>query len=308
MSFQITLINVLIMLAYAVPGFIICKMGKANASHLSTASAILVYGCSPCLVASSLISIDRTAENLIRMGLFFVAVTVLQVAFIALLWLGLRKKYGDIKYRLLNIAPVLGNVGFFGLPIVKELMPHNPEVACYAAVYAVSMNLIMFTVGVYCLTKDKRFMTPKAAIFNPTMLGFVIGMPLLLFGVAPYIPTQVLSASQLVGNMSAPLCMMILGVRLATVRLRGLFVRPFVYAACLGKLLVFPLFCFAAVCFLPLDNAFKMSVVILSGTPCASVIFNLSEMHKAEPELGANCVLLSTMLCFTTLPLLTLLF
>jgi predicted permease len=296
------------MLAYAVPGFIIAKMGKAKASHLSTASALLVYGCSPCLVASSLLSIERSADNLIGMGLFFVAVTALQIAFILLLWLVLRKKYGDIKYRLLNIAPVLGNVGFFGIPIVKSLMPENPEVTCYAAVYAVSMNLIMFTVGVYCLTKDRKFMTPKAALFNPTMLGFVIGMPLLLLGAAPHIPLRVLEATKLVGDMSAPLCMLILGVRLANVSLKRLFTRPFVYLACLGKLVVFPLFCFAAVYFLPFDTAFKMSVVILSGAPCASVIFNLSEMHKAEPELGANCVLLSTLLCFTTLPLLTLLF
>jgi predicted permease len=130
----------------------------------------------------------------------------------------------------------------------------------------------------------------------------------MMLGAGKYIPEAITGGIGLMSSMSTPLCMMILGVRLATVSLKRLFVRPFVYLACLGKLVVFPLFCFAAVYFLPLNTAFKMSVVILSGTPCASVIFNLSEMHKAEPELGANCVLLSTLLCFTTLPLLTLLF
>ncbi|MBQ8387922.1 MAG: AEC family transporter [Clostridia bacterium] len=308
MSFQISLINVLIMLAYAVPGFIIGKMGKANASHLSTASALLVYGCSPCLVVSSLLSIEFSTETLIKMGLFAAAVLVLQVAFILLLWLFFRRRYDDAKYRLLCIAPVLGNVGFFGLPVVKALMPNSPEVACYAAIYAIVMNLIMFTVGVYCLTRDRRFMTPKAAFFNPTMLGFVIGLPLMILGAARYIPEPVMGGIGLMSSMSAPLCMMILGVRLATVSLKRLFMRPFVYLACLGKLVVFPLFCFAAICFLPLDTSFKMSLVILSGTPCASLIFNLSEMYKADPELAANCVLLSTMICFTTLPLLTFLF
>jgi predicted permease len=99
--------------------------------------------------------------------------------------------------------------------------------------------------------------------------------------------------------------MMILGVRLATVPFRKLFSRPFIYLACAGKMLIFPLFCYAAVLLLPFDPAFKASILILSGTPCASVVFNLSEMHGSDPELSANCVMLSTLLCFMTLHLLT---
>ena len=72
-------------------------------------------------------------------------------------------------------------------------------------------------------------------------------------------------------------------------------------------MLIFPLFCYFAVYFLPLDFSFKASILILAGTPCASVVFNLSEMYKSEPELSANCVLVSTLLCFLTLPVLTLL-
>jgi hypothetical protein len=60
--------------------------------------------------------------------------------------------------------------------------------------------------------------------------------------------------------------MIILGVRLATVKFAELFKRPFVYIACVGKLIIFPLFCYLAVCFLPLDLPFKASILILSGT------------------------------------------
>ena len=199
----------------------------------------------------------------------------------------------------------MGNVGFFGLPIVRALLPNNPEVMCYAAVYAISMNLIMFTAGVFFLTRNKKFMTPKAAIINPTMLGLAVGLPLLLTGAGAYIPEAFRTGIKLVGDMSAPLCMMILGVRLATVSWKKLFSRPFVYFTCIGKLLVFPIFCYAAICFLPLDFSLKASILILSGTPCASVVFNLSEMHGSDPELSANCVLVSTLLCFMTLPVLT---
>lgn len=58
--------------------------------------------------------------------------------------------------------------------------------------------------------------------------------------------------------------------------------------------------------FLPLPEPFKISMLVLSGVPCASVIMGLAEIHHSETELAANCVLLSTLLCLFTIPLLTL--
>ena len=106
--------------------------------------------------------------------------------------------------------------------------------------------------------------------------------------------------------MSTPLCMMILGIRLGTVSLKKLFLRPSVYLASVGKLVIYPLFCYALVAFLPLPFSFKASVMILSATPCASIILNLAEIHRSETELSANCVLVSTLVCFLTIPLLVL--
>ena len=67
------------------------------------------------------------------------------------------------------------------------------------------------------------------------------------------------------------------------------------------------LFCFAIVSLLPLSMPIRASAVILSATPCASIILNLAEMHRSETDLSANCVLVSTLLCFLTIPALTLL-
>ena len=82
---------------------------------------------------------------------------------------------------------------------------------------------------------------------------------------------------------------------------------PFVYLVCAGKLIVFPLFAFAAVFFLPLPHSFKASLMILAATPCASIILNLAEIHNKEQEMSANCILLSTLLCILTIPVLSLL-
>jgi predicted permease len=149
-------------------------------------------------------------------------------------------------------------------------------------------------------------MTIKGAVFNPSTAGMVIALVLYIFNVKAYLPQVVTSAVSLCGSMTTPLCMFILGIRLATVSFKKLFTRPFIYVICLFKLVVFPLFCYGLVYFIPFDEAFKASILILSSVPCASVILNLAEMHHAEEEISANCVLVSTLFCFVTIPLLAL--
>ncbi len=307
MSFDISLSNVLMTLFYILPGFIVGKMKKASTDHLPTLSAILIYVCMPCLVISSFLSLDFSREGLKNIGLFFLLTLLLQAAFMLIVYCLIRKKSNEPKYRLMTIGMVLGNVGFFGLPIARALLPHNPEVASYSAIYSVSMNILLFTIGVFCLTGQKKYVSLKPAVFNPTVFGLAIGFPLYLIGAKSFFPSLLVGGVSMLGNMSTPLCMLILGIRLASVSFSRLFARPSVYIICLGKLVLFPLFAFFAVKFLPLPEAFKASILILSATPCASAVFNLAELHNCDTELSANCVFLSTLICFLTIPPLMLL-
>lgn len=308
--FFIALGNVLITLLYAAPGYALCKAKKVSAEHLSTLSVVLVYICGPCMIINSFLRMQFDWQTLADMGLFFVVTFALQSLFMGVMWLILRKRFDDSKYRVLTIGSAMGNVGFFGMPIVSAMLPDCPEAMCYSAVYVFSMNILTFTVGTFCLTGDKKYISLKGAVINPTTLGVIVALPLYIFGVGEILENNgfsiLTSAIELVGKMTTPLCMIILGIRLATVSFKKLFMRPLVYLTCLLKLVIFPLFCYLAVCFLPLDYAFKASILILSSAPCASVILNLAEMYDGEKELAANSVLLTTMLCFITIPLLVL--
>jgi len=306
-TFKIAFFNVLLALMYMVPGYILCKTKKAVASHMSTVSAILIYICSPCMVVSSFMAMDYSLENLINMMLFFAVSFAVQLVFLLGAYLLLRKKFHINKYRMLAIGSVLGNCGFFGMPLIKALLPENPEVACYSSIYVISMNLLVFTAGVYCLTTDKKYISVKSAFMNPAFFSFIIAMPLYVTGAMGKLPSLVTDAVTLLGRMTTPVCMLILGIRLATMDFKKLFTNPFVYLVCVGKLIVFPLFAFAVVFFIPLPHSFKASLMILAATPCASIILNLAEIHNKEQEMSANCILLSTLLCILTIPVLSLL-
>ena len=60
--------------------------------------------------------------------------------------------------------------------------------------------------------------------------------------------------------------------------------------------------------FKSMDEMMKISLVILSGMPSASINLNLAELYGADQKTAANNILLSTLLSILTIPLIMLLF
>ena len=345
MGFEIALTNVAIALLYLLPGFVLQKAKRLRAEHLSGLSSLLVFVCAPCMIISSFMQLEYSGEVFANMGLFFGVTFVLQAVFIFIIYLltkrikfkaknkksepiaqlngvlseqngensceqkgeNLEQAKSKNKNAIIAIASISGNVGFFGLPLIKALFPNNPEVACYSCTFTLSMNILMYTVGIFILTGDKKYVSLKKALINPATIGMIIALPLFIFGLGKYLPQALTDCAQMLGKLTTPLCMIILGARLATMSFKNVFLSKTAYLVCLVKLIIFPLICYACVYFLPIAYTFKASILILSATPCASMVLNLAEIYKAQPQNAANSALLSNLLCILTLPLITLL-
>ena len=306
-SFSVTFSNVLLTLLYLFPGFLLCKLRKVRAEHLSSVSVILLYVCGPGMFLNALTALDFSTELLRRMGLFLVFSLSGEIAMMLIILLLLGKKRKEFRMRMLSIASVMGNVGFFGMPVVRALFPGAPEAAVYSCVFNISLNILAWTVGVFTLTGEKRYISLRAAFLNPTVLSVAAGLVLYILKAKTWLPALLQDGFRTIGAMSTPLCMLILGIRLATMDFRKLFTTPLVWLIAAGKLLVFPLFCYLLVLAFPFDPVFRGSILILAATPCASILLNLAEIHHNGQELAANCALLTTLLSVATIPLLSLL-
>ena len=304
MEFTTTLYNVLIMFFYMIPAYILIKTGKAEAAHAKTVSAILLYIAFPAMIINSFQNIEFSWKILGKIFLFFLITMLLMILGVVICFLILKKKFNEAKYRMLTIASAFGNVGFLGTPLISGLYPDSPIVVTYSSIYTTSMTIMNFTIGVYSLTTNKEFISLFSALYNQGTLSLAIGV--IIYLSEWHFPKILGDAVSLLAKMSTPLCMHILGIRLASVSLVDLFKRPFVYVTTFLKLFLFPLFSYLIVYFLPFfDEEFKASIFILSGAPCAAVILSLAELHNVEQELSANVVLVSTLLCVISLPILT---
>ena len=304
MEFTTTLYNVLIMFFYMIPSYILIKTGKAEPAHAKTVSALLLYVSFPAMIINSFQTMEFSWDILGKISIFFLVTMALLIIAVVICYLILFKKFDDPKYRMLTIASSFGNVGFLGAPLITGLYPNSPIVVCYSSIYTTSMTIMAFSIGVYALTTNKQYMSIFSALYNQATISLAIGI--IIYLSEWHFPYPLNDAMTLLAKTSTPLCMQILGIRLATVNFFDLFRRPFAYATTFIKLIVFPLIAYLLVRFIPFfDEEFKASILILSGAPSAAVILSLAELYNCEQELSANVVLVSTLLCIISLPFLT---
>ena len=113
------------------------------------------------------------------------------------------------------------------------------------------------------------------------------------------------------GDMTLPLSMIILGVRLADMPLRALVCNVRVYAVSAIKLIVSPLAGLGVMLLLrlvlPIESSVIIALFIIGAMPTASSALNFAEMYGGDCETAAASTLMSTVLCIATIPVLMLL-
>lgn len=292
------------LVALCLPGFFLTKANVLKEEHIKGFAVFLLYVCSPALSIYSFQQAECNMEILINIGILLLVTTFMQVLIMGIGFLINIKTYKiDGASRVATVAAAFGNVGFFGVPILQALLPDHPEAMVYSAVMSVMMNLIGWTLGMFMMSGDRKHVSVKNFLINPTTLCLLIALP--LFFTNTSLPKPVMNVVEFFSKMSTPTAMTVLGMRLAFVKFRDLMDYRQVVAIFL-KLIALPLITFGIMYALPVDETLKISTYILSCMPPAAITLNFAELSNTSPKTAANIVVVGSLLVAITLPVLLL--
>lgn len=343
MGFSTTAVSVLLLVAMAVPGYLLIKSKMLPQKAITYLSVLLLYVSQPFLSIRSFLEVSYTPQLAVNLAIVFGVSLAGQAVIFGVMWLVLRRRFDDPQQtaelirdgfiggdsytaepalkaavarsvsgranRAMVLASAFGNVGFFGVPVLQFLFPDAHDAIAYSAVFIVTLNLMSWTVGSYLLTGDKKHVSLKRALINPQTVTLVISLPLFFAGVsAGDLPDTINTVIDYLADMTAPLCMIILGMRFALAPVVQLFTDFRVYVASFIKTLVFPLLVYVVLMPFQMEEMLRVSLVLLSGMPAATINLNLAELYGADQKAAANSILMSTVLSIVTIPLLMLLF
>jgi predicted permease len=106
-----------------------------------------------------------------------------------------------------------------------------------------------------------------------------------------------------ISNMITPLSMFMIGIKLANVDFKHLIGNGYCVISSGIKLLLMPLLTVICVAFLPISLAVKYTLFFLLAMPCASSGAMMAVKYQRDGEFASALVLISTVLCSITIPL-----
>lgn len=249
----------------------------------------------PALTISSM---QRPFEHDVFLGvlmtmLFTALITVASLAVGLLLF----RKYPVKRRSVMVSISAFTNCGFMGFPIV---LAFNPDWMIYAVAFSSTSCILLWSLGAM-LFADRDEVSVKRILLNPNIISAVIGFVFFLGNIT--LPSIAQESLSLIGGLTTPMTMLLIGTRVCGIQLRTLTDKDYHIAALL-RLIVMPLAVYAVMLPVPVSEPVKGILFLLTAMPAGTVIAMQAELYDGDSVFASRAIAWTTLLALFTVPVL----
>lgn len=201
---------------------------------------------------------------------------------------------------------VFSNIGFIGYPIMKAIFGNDS--VFHTSLFGMVFNIMLFTLGVYLIgigQQGNNKLNFKNLITPGVICSFLALILYLLHIRAPKIITDF---TGMVGDMTTPLAMIIIGVTLGAMNIKDVFNELRVYIYTIIKQLTFPVIAYPAIAFLIKDSYLRGLTLIMLSMPVGSSAVLFTNKYGGDSGLAAKTIFMTTLISVFTIPLVVYMF
>ena len=296
----------LLLFIMIIPGFILKKTKLADDRLPLGFTNTILYITQPAMIVVGFFR-PRDIEILKNAAIVFVATFVIHTLFLFAVKLFYRGADAE-KRKVYRFGTVFANAGYMGIPLIS--MVFGNEAAIYASVYIVGFNFFCWSFGALIYSEDKSFISPRKMLVNAATIPTAVGILFFVTDAYSLIPSVAAAftfeALTMLKDTVAPMSMMIIGMRLADLDLKGAFKDKYLYMGLVLRLIVFPagvfeLLFLANLCGLYSEIGFAV-ILICASTPVASATCRFAEKFGSDSVTASKFVSISTILSIFTMP------
>lgn len=306
-QFFIVLNQIGIFLLLILLGVAAVRFGILDQHSLGSVSKLVMRMALPAYI------FVNTAEGATRQGLYASLLVIPLAAGLYLMLFGLSRLLEKVFHLRGNRAKVFraiamfGNVGFMGIPLVVELYPDTALL--YISLFTILDQGLFWTYGV-SLTKPVSDQREKISLKNlknllsPALVAIVAATVLVLLDL--HLPKVLVTTLSKLGGASMPLSLLYIGGMLSMTDVRGVLKCRELYAEIGLKMVVLPLGYFVVMGLLHVPADMAGTITFLTGLPAINMVAMLSKNNGSDGDYAVCAVMLTTMACLVTLPLVSL--
>ncbi len=286
-------------------GFIVvrCKLLKAEDSKIM--SVLLVYVFQACMLIQCF-QLEVTQE---RMKGYIVAVIFGTFAMLLQVLIARLLRRPWKLTRIDEASLIYSNCGNLIIPLVQ--MTLGTEMVFYCSAIQIPFNFLIWSHGI-AMVKGERKLDIKKILTTPCMIAIILGMIMMVTGIR--LPSIVSTAVDGFSAMVAPGSMLAIGMVIGGSNLKDVFAFKKGYLIAFGRLILMPVVTMAILYAtgivqrnLWLQPIFLVSIMAVAA-PQAGTIAQLANINDQEPLKASIYNVITTLLCFVTLPVIILLY
>lgn len=209
-------------------------------------------------------------------------------------------KVNKARMGICRFMLAFGNVSFIGYPVCDAVFG-SKAVFC-ASVLNIPFNLLVFTIGVSFINggKAKSAFSPKL-ILSPCVIASLIAVVIAIARIK--MPVPVGEWFHLLGDLTTPCALLIIGSSLSHIPVRDMFGNRFVYSMTLLRLIVLPLAVGAVLALMGINPFVSDVAVVLSAMPVATNGIMLCLQYGKDERVMTQGLFFTTLMSVVTIPL-----
>ena len=191
------------------------------------------------------------------------------------------------------------NVGFIGIPVISSIF--GTEYVIYVSEFMLVYTLIFYTYGI-ALMDGKLTAASCKAMLNPGTVSGLLALAIIIFNIR--LPEFLKTAITYLGNITSPMALIAVGFALANSDIRKIFGQPRLYVFSFVKLLLLPLLLLPVIRLVIEDTQLRAVCLVMFGMPVGNMPLILGNQRGLNVTACSAAIILSTVLCVLTVPVL----
>ncbi len=307
MTFITVFNKIAILFLMIVVGYGIKKLGILNEEMNKGLSNLVLKVTLPAMIIKSMQfefskEVLFTSFKMILLSLLVHGIAILISYFVYRLLKAEEGKKDIIQFML-----IFSNVGYMGYPVIYAV--YGEMGVFYTALFNIPFNFLIWTLGVTIMTRNREGGSSKLSYFkvlmNPGIISVILGFMLFLFSVK--IPIIMYETLHVIGEMTVPLSMFIIGSMLGALSIYEIFNEKQLFMVSVVRLLVIPIVTMVVLQVMGFEDILLGVPFLIAGMPAAANTAVFASMYNREPIFASKGVLITTLLSMLTIPILTML-
>lgn len=308
MEYHIIVINIFLIFALILVGFVAGKAHLVSEQASKDLSAILVEITLPASIFSSMLRKLETDLLINAALLFFIGFACLALEYgagrLLVKFFRIRKE----NQGLFLYNSMFTNASFMGFPVANAIF--GSVGVFLASIVNLSLTITTFSFGIGLVRGDqesKEKFSLRKNVFTNINIAIILGMICFLTGFRFPEPAENFIAY--FANVTTPMSMLVVGLNMSKGRARDLMTDRDAHLLTITRLIVMPLLLFGILKLLPL-GAYPLvaqMILVVFAMPVPALCLILSEKYGGNTQFAVTTIFQTTLFSIVTIPLLLLL-